>query len=195
MIQLVWRGLREQSFFGCWVADPLVAIVVAVWQVRTSAASVARSNSLPATSSAFNEFRSPEFQAHLRKVWLEKPSSPPEGGFQSLPEDWRDSAYQVAYFFEYLGVLVAYELVPEDLVVDFSANLLRRSWEALDPFIRKEREYRRESATPGISPNFVTHFEHLVALTIDSNGKPIDDSIHERLKLLSVPESPPDVRS
>jgi hypothetical protein len=167
----------------------LVAVVVAIWQVRASAMSAERSNSLPVASDAFKEFRSQEFQLHLRKVWEEAPSNVPEDGFQSLPSDWRDSAYAVAYFFEYLGVLVAYELVPEDLVVDFSANLISRSWRALEPFIQEERMYRQRVCVSGISPGFVTHFEHLVALTIDSNGNPIDDSIHERLGLRKVPHT------
>lgn len=170
------------------LAIALVAVVVAIWEVRASATSTERSNSLPLASEAFKEFRSQEFQAHLRKIWNEAPSNVSEDGFQSLPEDWRDSAYRVAYFFEYLGILVAYELVSKDLVVDFSANLLGRSWHILEPFIRRERVYRQKSsAISGISPGFVTHFEHLVALTISSNGKHIDDSIHERLKLRTVP--------
>jgi hypothetical protein len=168
------------------LAIALVAVVVAIWQVRASAVSAERSNSLPVASDAFKEFRSQEFQLHLRRVWEETPSSVPEDGFQSLPADWRESAYAVAYFFEYLGVLVAYELVPEDLVVDFSANLIGRSWYVLEPFIEKERMYRRQVCASGISPGFVTHFEHLVALTLDSDGKPVDDSIHERLKLRKV---------
>lgn len=165
------------------------AVVVAILQVRASAVAAERSNALPVASDAFNEFRSQEFQAHLRKVWDEKPLKAPEDGFQSLPEDWRKSAYEVAYFFEYLGVLVAYKLVPEDLVVDFSANLLARSWDALEPFIRNERTHRQRSGSSSISAGFVTHFEHLVALTIDSDGKPFDDSIHERLQLRKVPQS------
>jgi hypothetical protein len=173
----------------------LIAVVVAIWQVRASAVSAERSNSLPVASEAFKEFRSQEFQAHLRKVWNEIPPNVPEDGFQSLPADWRDSAYQVAYFFEYLGILVAYELVPEDLVVDATANIIGRSWCALEPFIQKERIFRQKvAAISGISPGFVTHFEHLVALTIDSNGKPIDDSIHERLSLRNVPETAFDTR-
>ncbi|MCA1606660.1 MAG: hypothetical protein LC775_14595 [Acidobacteria bacterium] len=165
------------------LAIALVAVVVAIWQVRASAAAAERSNSLPVASATFNEFRSQEFQAHLRKVWNEAPKEAPEDGFQSLPEHWRDSAYEVAYFFEYLGILVAYELVPKDLVVDFSANLVVRSWRALAPFIKKERLHRQKAIISGFSPGFVTHFEHLAALTLDSNCRPIDTSIHERLKL------------
>lgn len=160
-----------------------VAVWVAIWQVRASAAAAERANSLPVASDAFNEFRSRKFQDHLRRVWDEAPAEAPEDGFRSLPAQWRASAYEVAYFFEYLGILVAYKLVPEDLVVDFSANLVVRSWRALEPFIEKERAYRQKAAIPGASAGFVTHFEHLVGLTVDSTGAPVDRSIQERLGL------------
>lgn len=86
------------------------AVAVAIWQVRASGVAAERANSLPVASDAFKEFRSQEFQAHLRRVWDKTPADVPDGGFQSelLSDDWRDSAYTVAYFFEYLGVLVAY---------------------------------------------------------------------------------------
>lgn len=164
----------------------LTAVVVAVWQVRASAISAEKANSLPVASDAFDEFRSQQFQAHLRKVWNEAPATVPQDGFQSLPEEWRESAYTVAYFFEYLGVLVAYELVPREIVVDFSANLIYRSWQALEPFILAERRHRRGFRTAGVSVGFVTHFEHLVALTVDSRGESVDGAIHERLGLRKV---------
>lgn len=163
-----------------------VAVVVAIWQVRQSALAAERSNSLPVASDAFTEFRSQEFQAHLRKVWDEAPSHVPDDGFQSVPEDWRKSALEVAYFFEYLGILVAYELVPEDLVVDFSANLIGRSWWALEPFIKKEREYRRRNGDPRVSPGFVTHFEHLAGLATSFDGGPAEDAARRRSGLRSM---------
>jgi hypothetical protein len=93
----------------------------------------------------------------------------------------------VAYFYEHMGILVSYKLVPEDIVIDMSANALVRSWYALEPFIRQERIHRKGNASAGISPNFVSHFEHLAAIaTKVHNGKYIDDPIHERLKLKKI---------
>ena len=170
-------------------AIAVVAVAVAAWHVRTTAKAAGRSNALPVASAAFNEFRSREFQSHLHKVWHEAPAGVPEGGFESLAEDWRASAYRVAYFFEYLGILVAHGLVPADLVVDFSANLLVRSWLALEPFIAEERRHRRAMCAPaGISPGFVRHFEHLVSLAFDADGRPVDSRIHERLGLRKMPQ-------
>lgn len=125
-------------------AIALVALGFAAWQIRADRIGSEKSNSLPVASSAFNEFRSQTFQDHLRTVWNEAPSVIPEDGFQSLPTQWRNSAYEVVYFFEYLGILVAYELVPKELVVDFSANLIVRSWNALEPFIQQERLHRKK---------------------------------------------------
>jgi hypothetical protein len=166
----------------------LSAVVVAVWQVRVSARAAERSNALPILSAAFDEFRSAEFQGHLRRVWNEAPGHVPEKGFQALPDEWRASAYRVAYFFEHLGLLVAYELVPKDSIVDFSANLVVRSWRALAPFVEAERRYRKRTGD-GMSSGFVSHFEHLVALTLAEDGTPVDSEIHERLSLRRMPDS------
>lgn len=90
------------------------------------------------------------------------------------------------YFFETLGVLVAYDMVPKDFVVDFSANMVGRSWRALDPFIQAERAFRRRTSAPGVSTGFVSHFEHLVALTMDDHGDPVDEEIHKQIRLRQV---------
>lgn len=73
----------------------LTAVLVAIWQIRENARGIRRSNSLPVIATTFNEFRSSEFQDHLRKVWYSAPSSVPEGGFQALEYEWRQSAYIV----------------------------------------------------------------------------------------------------
>jgi hypothetical protein len=161
----------------------IIAVAVAVWQVGVNTKGVDRTNSLPVISGAFDEFRSEVFQDHLRNVWNNAPDEVPEGGFQALPDGWRSSAYIVAYFFEYLGVLVAYKLVPADFVIDFSANMIMRSWHVLDPFIRAERAYRRTHAAAGVSAGFVSHFEHLAARTLDEAGQPIDGVIQRRIGL------------
>ena len=161
----------------------LTAVVVALWQVHANAAAAKKSNLLPVASHAFEEFRSEGFRAHLLKVWNETPSNVPGDGFQALPADWRESAYAVAYFFEHLGILAAYNLVPENLILDCSANALVRSWRTLEPFIRQERAHRLKIG--GLSPNFVSHFEHLAVIAAETNshGKYVDDLIHERVKL------------
>ncbi|MGH3764651.1 MAG: DUF4760 domain-containing protein [Pseudonocardiaceae bacterium] len=163
----------------------LTAVAVAVWQVRAHLVAIEKSNSLPVASAAFNEFRSQKFRNHLFKVWRDAPSDVPEGGFEALAEKWRESAYEVAYFFEHLGILVAYDLVPEELIVGFSSNAVVRSWRTLEPFIQKEREHRKQGAYTGLSPNFVSHFEHLAAIAskIDSRGEHIDDVILRKLKI------------
>jgi hypothetical protein len=169
----------------CSLVIAVSAVVVAVWQLRVNAKAAERTNSLPVMSEAFTEFRSVEFQGHLRKVWNEAPADVPDGGFMALSDEWRSSAYRVTYFFEYLGLLVAYELVPKDSVIDFSANLVGRSWRVLAPFIHAERAFR-QGIGGGTSVGFASHFEHLVTLTVDENGKPVDSSIHQRLHLRRV---------
>ena len=109
--------------------------------------------------------------------------------FKPFRMDGARAAYTVAYFFEYMGVLVAYGLVPSDFVIDFSANMLARSWYVLQPFVESERRFREKHSGDGISAGFVSHFEHLVALTLDSEGKPIDQKTHEKLGLQKINNS------
>jgi hypothetical protein len=168
------------------VVIAIAAVAVAVWQVSAGRKSVDRTNCLPVVSKAFDEFRSETFQGHLREVWRHSQDAVPVNGFQALPDDWRTSAYAVGYFFEYLGVLVAYKLVPKEFVIDFSSNLIARSWNALRPFIEAERTYRKRHAIDGVNPGFVSHFEHLAALTVDESGGGIDGVLHEKIGLKSV---------
>lgn len=96
----------------------LAAVGVAVWQARHNARSSANANALPIIAALFNEVRSNEFRQHLKRLATEDPGDPPDGGFEGLPEEWRNSAYTVSYFFDYLGVLAANKIVDEKLIID-----------------------------------------------------------------------------
>lgn len=187
------------------IAGPVAAVaavVIAFWQVRRTILATDQSNALPVVTNLFNEFRSADFQSHIdvvlttapdesawpdRSTWPAGAKNPGFGGHLSADVDqWRWSALQVTYFFEYLGILIAHRLIPEEVVVDATANSVARTWSVLEPFIRAERQ-RREEATKGtaVSSGFVRHYEHLVALTAVDGG-PADAVIHRRLDLRTV---------
>jgi hypothetical protein len=74
------------------VVIALVAVYVAVWQVRQNAKHVARSNSLPVLSQIASTWRSSEMRGYRDRL-LGAPPAPPDGqGFAGLPSDFRDSA-------------------------------------------------------------------------------------------------------
>lgn len=189
------------SILGSIVA--FVAVIIAFWQVRRTIVAVQQTNALPVVTNLFNEFRSDRFQQYIEVVltaapdkshWPAKSSWPPGfdnpgfgGSLKKEPDQWRWSALQVAYFFEYLGILIAYKLIPEEIVVDATANSVARTWAILEPFVRAERARRVElnAGNDAVSTGFVRHYEHLVALT-SVDGRPADEAIHRRLDLKSV---------
>ena len=187
------------------IAGPVAAVaavVIAFWQVRRTILTTDQANALPVVTNLFNELRSATFQSHIevvlttapdestwpdRSTWPTGATNPGFGGHLSAESDqWRWSALQVAYFFEYLGILIAHRLIPEEVVVDATANSVARTWSVLEPVIRAERQ-RREEANKGtaVSSGFVRRDEHLVALTAVAGG-PADASIHRRLNLRTV---------
>jgi hypothetical protein len=143
----------------------LAAVIIAFWQVRRTILATGQTNSLPVVTNLFNEFRSSEFQHHIESC-----------------SRWC------------LGILVAHRLIPEEVVIDATANSAARTWSVLEPFIRAERQ-RRQEANKGttVSSGFVTHYEHLVAL-MSVDDEPADRAIHLRLDLRTMPGNSPTQR-
>jgi hypothetical protein len=57
----------------------------------------------------------------LQRLISEDPGEPPDGGFEKLPEKWRNSAYTVCYFYDYLGTLAANKIIDEKLIIGASS--------------------------------------------------------------------------
>jgi hypothetical protein len=172
------------GFFS--VLTAVAALGVAVWQVRRSALMSDRSNSLPIVAAMFSEARSNEFRAHLQRIYAETPAVVPDKGFEGMPESWRDSAYAVCYFYDYLGTLAAFGIVNEKLIIGTNATHVSRVWVTLQPFIKKERAWRRKSYPSISSPGFLRYFEHLAARITELGGREAAQRIQEEIKLRSL---------
>jgi hypothetical protein len=100
----------------------LAAVCVAAWQVRMSARLTVNSNSLPAITRVFEEWRSDIFREHVDNLKKHSPEAPTAGGFAALPDEWRDSAYTVCYFFDYVGTLMLFKLIDDDIIIGTLAS-------------------------------------------------------------------------
>jgi hypothetical protein len=140
----------------------LIAIAVAIWQVRTSSERAERALSLPIITEISREIRSSEFRQSIKFLQKKAPLVPDRGGFESLPEEFREQAYKVCYFFDYLGILAMYGIITEDMALDWIGTRLLQTWVTMKPFIEAEREYRRNTYSPEIPAGFLLHFEHLI---------------------------------
>ncbi|MGW3995684.1 DUF4760 domain-containing protein [Amycolatopsis sp. NPDC004772] len=112
-----------------------------------------------------------------------------EGCVEALAPEYRDSVYSVCYFFDYLGVLLAFGLIERDLVVGSPGTHIVRTWSLLEPHIAAEREHRSHAYPADAPAGFLRYFESLVALVRQSGGRSAGEMIGHRLGLpsLSVP--------
>ncbi|WP_169523885.1 hypothetical protein [Amycolatopsis balhimycina] len=94
------------------------AVGAAIWVTRRNGVSLLKANSLRVTTEVFQQVRSVEFGDHLAKVFAgigEEPSE--EGGIDHLSGKYRGSVYAVCYFFDYLGVLLAFGMIEKDVIL------------------------------------------------------------------------------
>jgi hypothetical protein len=155
------------------------AILVTVWRAQRMARAEERMRSLSIISEAFGEWRSAEFREHKSVLLSLVGTMPPEGGFEALPRNVRESAYAWCYFCDYLGHLALYKIVPEELIIDFTGTQLPQLRGVLEPFIEKEREHRLKTLPEGIPPGFLGNYEHLVARIVARGGRTATDKIRE----------------
>jgi hypothetical protein len=147
-----------------------VAVCIATWQVRASAKNAERSNALPVLSEIFSEWRSPEFRMSILYLISETPAASSSEGFASLPEIWREHAYKVCYFLDYLGVLVVRDIIREETIIGMMGTRIIQVWRAIEPHILAERQYRIRTYPSDAPPGFLVYYEHLVACTINLGG-------------------------
>jgi hypothetical protein len=169
-----------ETFSLVSVAIAFAAVIVAFRQVQRTARSAEHARSLPILSEAFREWRSAEFRKHKNVLLSLAGTSPPEGGFEALPPDIRESAYTWCYFCDYLGQLVLFEIVSEELIIGFAGTQIPQLWGVLEPFIKKEREHRIKTLPKGVPPGFLTNYEHLVARVIARGGSIAADEIRRK---------------
>ena len=117
----------------------VVSTLVAIQQVRQ----MSRQNLLPVVLDAFREARTAEwFQA---RDWIldHLAEHSPDAGVSRLPQPARGMVRSVGFFYDNLGVFVAYKVVTEDLVIGFFGVGLNELWTVLEPYILRERQIRR----------------------------------------------------
>jgi hypothetical protein len=148
----------------------VVAVWVATWQVHASSKSAERSNALPVLSEIFGEWRSTEFRMSIKHLLSETPDDLGNEGFESLPTEWREHAYKVCYFLDYLGVLTTLGIIDEEVIISMMGTRLIQVWRVIEPYIMAEREFRLRAYPSDAPPGFLVYYEHLVRRTVDLGG-------------------------
>lgn len=158
----------------------LAAVSVSAWQVQASLRSADKSNALPVISEAFGQWRSPELNDALRRLLRASRKDLSVRRFEALPRQLRQDAYQVCMFFDYLGTLVLYDIVSEDIIIGTMGSRLMQVWITMKPLIDHERQYRLKAYPPGTPPGFLAYYEHLVRRTQDLGGQDAARNLQKR---------------
>jgi hypothetical protein len=187
------------------VTIAVAAVAVATWQARINARSAERAarsaertHTLPVISETFREFRSAEFRTRVSYLTAKLPREARAArGFSSLPKKWREDAYEVCYYFDYLGVLVNFGIIREELVISLWGTTIMQVWLAAEPLISRERAHRRITYSAGISPGFLVYYEDLVCRIMARGGRDAARQIQEQsgLRQLNEPLNKLTVRS
>jgi hypothetical protein len=161
----------------------LAAVFVAAWQVRESTRSAEKTNALPVISEVFEQSRSPQFNSAVRKILGIEMRYLRRRNFDALPRKYRQDAYHVCYFFDYLGTLVLYNIVAEDIVIGTLASRMVQVWVTMRPLILNEREYRISTYPLGAPRGFLVYYEYLIRLIEDGGGQDAARLAQERAGL------------
>jgi hypothetical protein len=99
-------------------------------------------NHMPVIIELFREHRSEAFVRKEQFLWRAMPLQDPSKGFSRLPRKTRAYATDVALFYLMIGYLSEYQISdPELLALQVQYRLLK-TWEAIEPYVRKERILR-----------------------------------------------------
>ena len=111
----------------------MAALVLSVRQPR-------RQHPLPVALDIFRESRSPEWsRARDWVITSLGTEHSPHHGVSGLPEPAREQVRRVVFFYDDLGVFVAYNVIGQDLAIGFHGVGLSEAWSVLEPYIRRER--------------------------------------------------------
>jgi hypothetical protein len=141
-----------QKELGLSLALNLTAVTVSVLALAVSslialrqAKAMRHANQLPVVVDLFQKFRTPDFFEHeeyvLRRL---RDECPPALGFSQLPAPAKTHFQIVAAFYTSIGIMVNFEIVDEDLAIASFGYRLSRTWQVVEPYVRRERELRRD---------------------------------------------------
>jgi hypothetical protein len=151
------------SFGSALIA--IAALILSLRQMR-------RQNLLPVALDIFRESRESEwFRARDWVVTRLAAEHGPEHGVSGLPEQARERVRRVVFYYDNLGVFVAFKVIGQDLAVAFHGVGLTEAWAVLEPYIRREREIR--------AMRYAVFYEDLVRR---SRARPPNE-VYGRLKL------------
>ncbi len=148
---------------GLTAGIAIAALIVSFWQAYRSRLVARQATAGPVLASVYNQFRDSGFRQAVACLHTAS-TSDLDSDFASLQGALQDSAYTVCYFFEYIGLLVAFRHLDQEIVLDSMSTQLIDIWRIMRPAIAQERKTRSQVPDPYYGKRFLPHYEHLIAL-------------------------------
>jgi hypothetical protein len=140
----------------------IVALGVSTIISTAQARSMRQANNLPVMIELLiKEYINDDFASRERLVFESIGQTASDLGFEGLPEPLRTATYNVAWFYNATGNIVALRAVDERMFVGGINYRIRRAWSAMEAHIEAER---RNRGMP-----FLDGFEHLAARAFASD--------------------------
>ncbi|MFE6828506.1 hypothetical protein [Streptomyces sp. NPDC057690] len=118
----------------------VLALLSSTYFAFQQVSSMKRANYLPAYLALLDNFRSAKFHQHHRYV-IERLGADhdPSLGISGLPAEAQEAVYDVGFFLHNFVVLMRLGIIDDSYLRTLN-NRVVRTWEAIGPFVRRERE-------------------------------------------------------
>ncbi|MGD1217050.1 hypothetical protein AB9Q10_01300 [Streptomyces krungchingensis] len=118
----------------------VLALLSSTYFAFQQVSSMKRANYLPAYLALLDNFRSPTFHQHHRYVIQRLGvEHDPDHGISGLPAEAQEALYDVAFFLHNFVILKRLGIIDDRYLTTLN-NRVVRTWEAIGPFVRRERE-------------------------------------------------------
>ncbi|WP_157430524.1 DUF4760 domain-containing protein [Actinomadura macra] len=122
------------------IALSALALACSTYLAHRQVTLMHRSAYLPVYLAFLNEFRSMEFHDRYRFVCERLPHEhEPGNGLSGLPDEARRAVLDIAYYFQNLILVWRLSLLDEQVLATMGIRFLR-VWDAIAPFVERERE-------------------------------------------------------
>ncbi|MEU6146838.1 hypothetical protein ABZ848_41640 [Streptomyces sp. NPDC047081] len=139
----------------------VVAVVTSVVFSARQARIAQHANHISVMVDLLQEFRSVDFhEQHDYLCTRLGAEHDPEGGVRGLPAEAKAAFYNVVYYYQSFANLAVFELLDETLMVTVLRTRIVSVWQAVRPFVERERELRGETG----GGSYMSIFEELARL-------------------------------
>jgi hypothetical protein len=151
------------------------ALIISIIAARSQFKSSRNSDSVATMLNLFTEYRQDDLKKARRVIFRLPVSKNHHQRLGDLSGDVRVAGERVAHFFDHVGLLIAFDLIPAEPMIGFFGFGCHQLWLKLAPFIQAEREAR------GVK-YYLGYFEMFADLAERRDAEAINASAIERMK-------------